>query len=480
MRGENAPRSAVVWYNWNMHKRSNLSAETHPKPDAGTLFDVPLAARLRPTTLAEIVGQEHVLGPGKTLRKAIEADRLPSLVLWGPPGSGKTTLARVIANTTGSHFAPVSAVSAGVADLRRIVKEAADRYAESRQRTILFIDEIHRFSKSQQDAILPYVEDGTVTLIGATTENPSFEVNSALLSRSRVVVLNALDVADLETLVDRALTYEKGLAELNVHLSEEARAHLLRISDGDARSMLNILELAAVSTAPSEDGTRKIDLPTLEDAAQRKWLQYDRAGEGHYDAISALHKSVRDSDPDGALYWLGRMLEAGEDPLFVARRLIRMATEDVGLADHNALTLCMAAQQAAHFIGMPEANLALAEATVYLALAPKSNSLYTAYSAVRDDVMRTRNEPVPMHLRNAPTGLMKRLGYGKGYKYAHDYTGGQVEQSHLPDSLAGRRYYRPTDRGYEARLKQRMDDWAEQRRKNSTGADHERRTSGEG
>ena len=448
------------WYNINMYKRSD---STHVTADK-LRFDAPLAARLRPQRLDEIVGQEHVLGPGKTLRKAIEADRVPSLVLWGPPGSGKTTLARVIANTTDAYFAPVSAVSAGVADLRKIVKDAAERRDENRQRTILFIDEIHRFSKNQQDAILPYVEDGTVTLIGATTENPSFEVNSALLSRSRVIVLHALTDEHLAQLMDRAIADPMGLATLNVELSPEARAHLLAISDGDARSMLNTLELAAVSTEPEASGERHIDRPTVEDAAQRRWLQYDRAGEGHYDAISALHKSVRDSDPDGSLYWLGRMIEAGEDPLFIARRLIRMATEDIGLADHNALTLCMAAQQAVHFLGMPEANLALAEATVYLALAPKSNALYTAYSLVRDDVARTRNDPVPMHLRNAPTGLMKALGYGKGYKYAHDYEDAQVDQSHLPDSLRGRIYYRPTERGYEARLKQRMEEWARRRK----------------
>jgi putative ATPase len=365
---------------------------------------------------------------------------------------------------TSSEFAPVSAVSAGVADLRKIVKDAGDRRRDEGRQTILFIDEIHRFNKSQQDAILPYVEDGTVTLIGATTENPSFEVNSALLSRSRVVVLRPLGVEQLRELVDRALREERGLGPLKVEIGEEALAHLLSISDGDARSMLNTLELAAEAASPDGQGKRVLDLPAIEDAAQKRWLQYDRAGDGHYDAISALHKSVRDSDPDGSLYWLGRMLQAGEDPLYIARRVIRMASEDVGLADPHALGLCMAAQQAAHFVGMPECELALAEAVAYLALAPKSNALYSAYEAVKQDVARTRNAPVPLHIRNAPTGLMKSLGYGKGYKYAHDYEGAQIEQSHLPDELKGRRYYRPTDRGYEARLTQRMEEWARIRR----------------
>ncbi|MGI8588076.1 MAG: replication-associated recombination protein A [Chloroflexia bacterium] len=419
--------------------------------------DAPLATRMRPRTLDEIVGQGHLLAPGRALRRGIEADRAGSLILWGPPGSGKTTLARVIATTTKAHFAAVSAVAAGVADLRKIVREAQERKRLGGGRTILFIDEIHRFSKSQQDAILPYVEDGTVTLIGATTENPSFEVNSALLSRARVVQLLPLSDADLDSLLDRALTDAKrGLGEQQIGLTPEARAHLLALSSGDARVLLNTLELAAAGLEPGPDGRLLLDLPAVEDAVQRRALQYDKGGEQHYDLISALHKSVRDSDPDGTLYWLGRMVEAGEDQLYLARRLIRMAVEDIGLADPQALPLAMAAQAAVHFMGVPEGTLALAELAAYLALAPKSNAVYAAFAAVQADVATTRNDPVPLHLRNAPTGLMAGLGYGKGYKYAHDYEDALVEQEHLPESLRGRVYYTPTGRGYERELGERI------------------------
>jgi putative ATPase len=436
--------------------------------------DAPLAARMRPRTLDEIVGQAHLLAPGRAFRRAIEADRVGSLILWGPPGSGKTTLARIIAATTRAHFAPVSAVSAGVADLRKIVKEAQERRRLGGGRTILFIDEIHRFSKSQQDAILPYVEDGTISLIGATSENPSFEVNSALLSRSRVVQLFPLTDADLGVLLDRAVAdEERGLGGQHITLAPEARAHLLALSSGDARVLLNTLEIASGGLEPGENGQAVLDLAAVEDAVQRRALQYDKGGEQHYDLISALHKSVRDSDPDGSIYWLGRMIEAGEDPLFLARRLIRMAVEDIGLADPQALPLAMAAQQAVHFLGVPEGLLALAEIAVYLALAPKSNAVYRAYGQVEQDVATTRNDPVPLHLRNAPTALMAGLGYGKGYKYAHDYENAIVDQEHLPESLKGRIYYQPTDRGFERDLGARL---AERRRQTERKTDDSGKT----
>ncbi len=419
--------------------------------------DAPLAARMRPAGLDGFVGQEHLVGEGHVLRTGIESGRIPSMILWGPPGSGKTTIALIIANTTDSHFSAVSAVSAGVADLRRLIQEARDRRAMHGKRTILFIDEIHRFNKGQQDAVLPCVEDGTVTLIGATTENPSFEVNAPLLSRSRVLTLKPLSDDEIRIIISRALEDTvNGLGQLDAVVDDEAMAHLAVTSGSDARVALNTLELAVTSTPPDAEGKRRITLPVVEEAVQHRALRYDKAGEQHFDLISALHKSMRDSDPDAALYWLARMLEAGEEPLYVVRRLVRFASEDIGMADPQALVVTIAAQQAVHFIGMPEGNLALAEAAVYLATAPKSNSLYRGYSEVADEIKRGHNDPVPLHLRNAPTPLMKQLDYGKGYKYAHDYAEHFVEQQHLPDSLAGRRFYIPGDQGYERDVAARL------------------------
>ncbi len=424
------------------------------------LKEAPLAARMRPTSFDEFVGQEHIIGPGRVLRKAIESGNLPSIILWGPPGSGKTTLAYIIANATASHFSPVSAVSAGVADLRRIIDEAKERRKMQRQRTILFIDEIHRFNKAQQDAVLPFVEDGTVTLIGATTENPSFEVISPLLSRAQTFTLKPLTSDEIRVIIFRALKDSlRGLGSLNAKIAEDALKHLITMSNNDARVALNALEVAALTTPPDADGRRRIKLATIEDALQQRALLYDRAGEQHYDIISALHKTLRGSDPDAALYWLARMLEAGEDPLYIARRLVRFASEDIGMADPQALVVAMAAQQAVHFIGMPESNLALAEAVVYLATAPKSNSLYEAYSKVQQEVKQGTNEPVPLHLRNPVTPLMKGMGYGKGYKYAHDYPGHFVRQQNLPDSLKEKHFYTPGGQGYEKEVAERLKKW---------------------
>lgn len=408
----------------------------------------PLAARMRPRNLDEFLGQGHLVGPNAAFRRLVETDKLGSVILWGPPGVGKTTLAEIVARTSGAHFIRVSAVSAGVADLRKAVEDAREArkpggglFAPAPRRTILFIDEIHRFNKAQQDSVLPHVESGLLTLIGATTENPSFEVNSALLSRARVYTLNSLTDEEIGTAIDAALDdEERGLP--GVELDDDARSALITLANGDARAALTTLE-AAASVDP------QIDLEIVRSTVQRRVVNYDKDGEQHYDLISALHKCVRDSDPDASLYWLARMLEGGEEPLYLARRIVRMATEDIGLADPRALQICMAAQQAVHFIGMPEGRLALAEAVVYLALAPKSNAVYEAFNAAWADVEATRNDPVPIHLRNAPTRLMKELGYGAGYQYAHDAPDAQVDQQHLPDAIAGRVYYKPTNRGFE-------------------------------
>ncbi len=428
--------------------------------------EAPLATRMRPSSLQTFVGQEHIIGKGRVLRKAIEADRIPSMILWGPPGCGKTTLAYIIANITGAHFSPVSAVSASVGDLRRIIEEAKERRKVLMQKTILFIDEIHRFNKTQQDVVLPYVEDGTVTLIGATTENPSFEVTSPLLSRCRVLPLKPLSEEEIQVIILRALRDGlHGLGEWNVELEPDAMSHLVAQSNSDARVALNALELAAMSTPPNAEGKRIITLATVEDALQHRAVLYDKAGDQHFDAISALHKSMRGSDPDASLYWLAVMLEAGEDPLYIARRLVRFASEDVGMADPQALVVAMAAQQAVHFIGMPEGNLALAQAVVYLATAPKSNSLYEAYSRIQEEIKQGSDQSVPLPLRNPVTPLMKELGYGEGYKYAHNYPGHFVEQQHLPDSLQERQFYIPSDQGYEQQVRNRLKAWWQKRKR---------------
>ena len=419
--------------------------------------DAPLADRMRPRILDEVLGQEEVLGEGKPVRRAIENDDLPSLILWGPPGSGKTTLAHVIRRRTRHHFEALSAVLSGVKELREVLKEAEARRRRDGRRTLLFIDEIHRYNKAQQDALLGHVESGDVILVGATTENPSFEVNAALLSRSRVVVLRPLDEAGLRDVLRRALAdAERGLGARRPEVTDDALGYLARAADGDARTALNVLEMAVATAPAAEDGSPRVDLPAMQEAFARKALLYDKAGEEHFNIISALHKSIRNSDADASLYWLARMLEAGEDPLYVARRLVRFASEDVGLADPQALVLAMAAQQAVHFIGMPEGGLALAELVVYLAAAPKSNAVYRAYGEAAADALESRAEPVPLWIRNAPTRLMKDLGYGRGYRYAHDEEDAVAGMDCLPEALRDRRYYRPTDRGTEAALGVRL------------------------
>ena len=423
----------------------------------------PLADRMRPRTLDEFIGQEHLLAAGKPLRNQIERDEISSMILWGPPGCGKTTLAQIIAHMTLSEFVPFSAVLSGIAEIRKVM-ERAERSREMGRRTIVFVDEVHRFNKAQQDAFLPWVERGSIVLIGATTENPSFEVIGPLLSRTKVYMLRALDAGQLVTLLHRALAdAQRGLGDRSEYGEIVADDDLLRLialyANGDARSAYNSLEAAVLGAAPDAEGRRVLTRSLVEDVLQRKLLLYDKSGEEHFNLISALHKSVRNSDPDAALYWLTRMLESGEDPLYLARRLVRMASEDVGLADPGALRIAIAAMQAADFVGPPEGNLALAEAAVYLALAPKSNALYTAYGAVQKDLSETEAEPVPLHLRNPVTALMKESGYGRGYKYAHDFEEKTTDMPCLPESLRGRRYYHPTAEGYEAQIQKRLEEW---------------------
>jgi putative ATPase len=438
-----------------------------PNDDPAVVGARPLADRMRPRTLDEFVGQEHLVGFGKPLRVQIERDDPTSMIFWGPPGTGKTTLAKIIARITKADFIEFSAVLAGIKEIKQVMSDA-DRARQYGTRTIVFVDEIHRFNKAQQDAFLPHVEKGSIRLIGATTENPSFEINSALLSRCRVYVLKPLTEEEIVVLLRRALgDTERGLGQMHLEASDESLSKIAAYSSGDARNAYNVLEVAAalsislnmemrLDAAPP--AATKITEATIQEALQKRVLLYDKGGEEHYNIISALHKSVRNSDPDAALYWLARMLEAGEDPLYIARRVVRMAVEDIGLAEPNALALCMAARDAVDFLGMPEGNLALAQAVVYLSVAPKSNALYTAYSAVLQDVEQTAAEPVPLHLRNAPTGLMKGLGYGKDYQYAHDTDAKVADMQCLPDSLRDRVYYRPTNEGVEKRVRERLEE----------------------
>jgi len=434
-----------------------------PQPAIEDSAHQPLAERMRPRTLDEFIGQEKLLGPGKPLRQQIENDQISSMLLWGPPGCGKTTLARMIARLTRSEFVAFSAVLAGIKEIKEVMA-ASERKSHGGQRTIVFVDEVHRFNKAQQDAFLPYVEAGHITFIGATTENPSFEVISPLLSRTKVYVLDPLTTPQIVDLLKRAIAdKERGLGNENVEATDDVLFRIASYANGDARSAYNTLDLAVRSAgAPplvSEGGSSKqITRELLEDILQRKLLRYDKAGEEHFNLISALHKSVRNSDPDAALYWLARMLESGEDPLYLARRLVRMASEDIGLAEPGALAVTLAAKDAFDFLGVPEGNLALAQAAVYLALAPKSNAVYTAYGEVLDDVHKTEADPVPLHLRNAVTGLMKNVGYGEGYKYAHNFDEKVTDMTCLPDNLASRTYYKPTDQGFEQRLRTRLDE----------------------
>ncbi len=426
----------------------------------------PLAARLRPRDLSEFVGQKHLLGEGKILRRLIEGDNIGSMIFWGPPGVGKTTLARIIAHKTKARFVDFSAVTSGIKEIKQVMEDA-EKGRRFGEKTILFVDEIHRFNKAQQDAFLPYVEKGSIILIGATTENPSFEVNGALLSRCKVFVLQALSEEDILQLLQRAVTDSRGFGNMNVKADEECLKMIAVFANGDARSALSTLEMAVLNGDEDENGIT-VTLETVESCTSRKSLLYDKTGEEHYNLISALHKSMRNSDPDAAVYWLARMLEAGEDPLYVARRVIRFASEDVGLADPRALDIAVAAYQACHFIGMPECSVHLTQAVVYMSVAPKSNALYMAYESAKKDALTTLAEPVPLVIRNAPTKLMKQLDYGKGYQYAHDTKEKLTDMQCMPDNLAGRTYYRPTEEGSESRIKARLEEikrWKKERGK---------------
>jgi putative ATPase len=427
----------------------------------------PLADRMRPGNLEEFVGQDHITGKQTLIRHAIEQDRIFSMILWGPPGCGKTSLARIIADGTHCHFVQFSAVLSGIKDIRSVIEVAKNQQKHFRKKTVLFVDEIHRFNKTQQDAFLQHVESGLITLIGATTENPSFEVIPALMSRCRVITLKPLTPDDINVIIDNALTNkERGLGNLGIVLEQDAISHLIRIADGDARAVLNSLEIAASIVTSEKNLLAKekktsITVEVLERALEKKALIYDKAGEEHYNLISAFHKSLRGSDPDAAVYWLGRMLAAGEDPFYIARRMIRFASEDIGNADPYALGLALSAMDAFKFLGHPEGELALAQAAIYLATAPKSNKVYSAYGKVKEEIDRSGALPVPFHIRNAPTGLMKALGYGQNYKYAHDYKNAHVPQRYLPKQLDGQLYYVPTGRGYEKTIKHRLDKWRE-------------------